>query len=395
MSNTRPGANSPVNRWAARIALFFLAPLLVFGLVELFAWSIGVEPAATSEQFKDRKVIDDCRWHPDHLENNCAREIRPADGTRRIYVLGASSVLGHPFGETRNIPHFVAERLDTLYPGEYEVVNLAMACKGSFYVRQCAEKAIDTRPDAIVVYSGHNDFSGFMSRSPGLLMWMERSGWWVIELRRALAQTRSWTLINPGAVEPLEFAFDPGANLDPPGVARAYASILEGYEENLQAILDRARDDETTVIWVTPVGNLSEYPVPKKDWGLVDFQNNRAGQDAKLWALEYAQGIAAFREQRFDDAIAAFKRARDRFPRTRAPALLNERLREIDAALEDLHLVDFEAQLEEIGREEGIGCNFFGTDDYCDGVHPNPRTSRLIGESIANRIAELRQSRPQ
>jgi tetratricopeptide (TPR) repeat protein len=226
-------------------------------------------------------------------------------------------------------------------------------------------------------------------------MWMERSGWWVIELQRALAYTRSWTLINPGAVEPLEFAYDPGGNLDPPGVAQAYARILEGYEENLEGILERARDDETAVIWVTPVGNLSEYPVPKKDWGLVGLQNNRADQDAKPWALEYAQGIAAFREKRFDDAIAAFKRARDRFPRTRAPALLNERLRELDDALEDLHLVDFEAQLEEIGREEGIGCNFFGTDDYCDGVHPNPRTSRLIGESIANRIAELRQSRPQ
>ena len=390
MSHTQPGTHSPVSRWAARIALLFLAPLLVFGLVELFAWSIGIEPAATSEEFKDRKVIDDCRWHPDHLENNCARAIRPADGTRRIYVLGASSVLGHPFGETRNIPHFVAEHLDTLYPGEYEVINLAMPCKGSFYVRQCAEKAIDTRPEAIVVYSGHNDFSGFMSRWPGLLMWMERSGWWVVELQRLLARTRSWTLINPRAVEPLEFAYDPGANLAPPDVAQAYATILEGYEENLEKVLERAREEETTVIWVTPVGNLSEHPVYKKDWGLVFLQNKRDAKDAKPWSLEYAQGIAAFREQRFDDAIAAFKRARDHFPRTRAPALLNERLRELDASREDLHLVDFEAQLDEIGREEGIGCTFFGTEEYCDGVHPNPRTNRLIGHSIADRISELR-----
>ena len=56
--------------------------------------------------------------------------------------------------------------------------------------------------------------------------------------------------------------------------------------------------------------------------------------------------------------------------------------------------MDFETQLEEIGREGGIGCNFFGTDEYCDGVHPNPRTSRLIGESAAGRIAELREGRP-
>ncbi len=391
MSHTQPGTHSPVSRWAARIALLFLAPLLVFGIVELFAWSIGIEPAATSEEFKDRKVIDDCRWHPDHLENNCAQAILPADGTRRIYVLGASSVLGHPFGETRNIPHFVAEHLDTLYPGEYEVVNLAMPCKGSFYVSQCAEKALDARPEAIVVYSGHNDFSGFMSRWPGLLMWMERSGWWVIELQRLLAQTRSWTLINPRVVEPLEFAYDPGANLAPPDVAQAYATILEGYEENLEKVLERAREEETTVIWVTPVGNLSEHPVPKKKWGLVFLQNQRDAKDAKPWSLEYAQGIAAFREKRFGDAIAAFKRARDHFPRTRAPALLNARLRELDASHEDLHLVDFEAQLDEIGREEGIGCTFFGTEEYCDGVHPNPRTSRLIGHSIADRISELRQ----
>ena len=390
----RPNGGVPGKLWAGRIALVLAAPLLLFGLVEFFAWSIGIEPAKFSKAHLNRKAIDDCRWHPEHIETHCARKIRPPDGTRRVYVLGASSVAGHPWGETRNIPHFIGDQLDAHHPGEYEVISLATTCKDSYYVRQCAEKAIDTRPEAIVVYSGHNDFSGFMSRWPGLLMWIERSGWWVIELQRMLAHTRAWTLINPRAVEPLEFAYDPGANLDPPGVARAYARILEGYEENLERILERARDKEITVIWVTPVGNLSEYPVRKKNWALVGLQNNQAGKDAKPWVLEYSQGIIAFREQRFDDAIAAFKRARDHFPRTRAPALLNERLRELDAGHSDFHLVDFEAQLEKLGREEGIGCTFFGTEEYCDGIHPNPRTSRLIGESVAERIVELRKGRP-
>jgi len=59
-----------------------------------------------------------------------------------------------------------------------------------------------------------------------------------------------------------------------------------------------------------------------------------------------------------------------------------------------MNLVDFETELDEAGLEEGIGCNFFGSEEYCDGVHPNPRTTRLIAEAIARRIAEIRQGQP-
>jgi hypothetical protein len=102
----------------------------------------------------------------------------------------------------------------------------------------------------------------------------------------------------------------------------------------------------------------------------------------------YAEGIRRIRDGRPGEALAAFERARDGFyPDGRAAGVLNEAIREL-AGRDGVGLVDFERELDTMGRREPIGCNFFGSDAYCDGVHPNPRTNRLIGDAIARAILD-------
>ena len=105
----------------------------------------------------------------------------------------------------------------------------------------------------------------------------------------------------------------------------------------------------------------------------------------------FAEGIRLFQAERFDEALEQFKLARNEDPQSRAPGLLNPRIRELARAHDHVHLVDFEAQLDRLGAREGIGCNFFGAEEYRDGVHPNPRTNHLMGEAVARKIIQLRE----
>jgi lysophospholipase L1-like esterase len=143
--------------------------------------------------------------------------------------------------------------------------------------------------------------------------------------------------------------------------------ILDAYTSNLTKIIVLARDRGAEVILVTVGSNLHEFPLRKDGWERALRQVQRQGAEASSWLSHFAEGIRLFQAERFDEALEQFKLARNEDPQSRAPGLLNPRIR------------------------EGIGCNFFGTEEYCDGVHPNPRTNHLMGEAVARKIIQLRE----
>ena len=86
--------------------------------------------------------------------------------------------------------------------------------------------------------------------------------------------------------------------------------------------------------------------------------------------------------------LAEFAAARDIFMRGRAPSLHNARVRELAAAHGHVALVDFERLLH-ARAPEGIGCNFFGDETYCDQFHPNAKTHRMIAASLLEKMREM------
>lgn len=374
--------------WSVRLLLVVVSPLLFLLLLEGAAWLAGVEPHAAHGTALERNAILRCRFSPKPLRI-CEPE-RLAEATRtQVLVLGGSSVVGHPAGERRTISHFMTQRLEAEAPGVFRVRNLGRACKDSIFVRACAERALGAKPGALVVYTGHNDFAGFTSRRPELLMWFERSAWWLIPLHEWLCKTRGFSLLSRNADLPLMWAHDPAAALDADDRARAHRVILGDYGENLEAILEAARAGGVRVVWATLVANLYECPVRREGWDGVVTRAREAGAGADPWLKAYSEAIDLYRAGSYAAALERFAAARDAEPLGRAPSMLNQRIRELGRERADLDVVDVEAELARVGTREGIGCNFFGTDRYCDGVHPNPRTNRIIGELFADRLLEL------
>ncbi len=359
---------------------------MLLGFIELAARGLGVEPLEDRVEYESRVKIRQCRWGPRDFEQTCDPDRYRAPGRKLVFAYGGSSLVWKKTGRDEKITNFLGKRLHEVRPGEYRVFNLGSRCKDSVFVRRCVDRTLEAEPAVVVLYTGHNDFSGFMSRSPRVVMWMSEWGAWLMKLDRTFARTHGYSLVNRRAGLPVAHVNDPRQGLDPEEIAHAERVILDAYSDNLRRIIERAGERGTTVVLATVVSNLHEFPTRRPDWPDVLARERQAGTEASPWLASFAEGIRLHRAGRYEEALASFERARDADPRTRAPSLLNPRIREIAARHDHAVLADVEAELEALGARPGIGCNFFGNAKYCDGVHPNARTNELIGTVVADAI---------
>jgi hypothetical protein len=372
----------------ARIALAFGSVTLLLGGLELVGLALGLPRLVDVPVFRMRTTALICRFEPRHIDKVCDagrwRDQRDPQ-RRKVFAIGGSSVAGYHV-EGRNIPHFLRQRLESLQPGGFAVYNLALACKDSIYVRSCALRALEADPVALVVYEGHNDFSGHTGSHPRASIWMAEYGYPLFRLERLLGHTRFWTLLATRGSGIAALDRTPAGRLEPEQAQRARQQILENLLSNYELLIRRAAERGTLVVLVTLVSNLEEFPEPRERWDAVLAEADAAPGSASPWLASYAAGIRAERAGRRAEALAHFASARDARPLTRAPGLLNPALRELAAAHPNVVLVDFERDLEQVGLKEGIGCNFFGNQEYCDGIHPNERTSQMIGRAAATAL---------
>jgi len=377
---------------AAALLLSAVTLGILFGSLELFATARGHEPLIRDARFDARYRARACRWNPADVRERCdpARWKRqPPAGEGPVWVAGGCSARGQPAGGRRNAAHSLRERLESERPGVFAVRSLARPCKGSYFVSACFRRAIASHPSVLVVYTGHNDFSGHRSRHPQIPIWTERFGWPLLELERGLARTRFWSMLSPSGRLPLTPRNDPGFALTPEQSARSNRIILDNTLRNLEDTIALASEHGVPVMLLTLVSNLYEFPTRRTDWDALLAGERDDDFPAADGREAFVAGVGRFREARHAEALASFRHARDAWPGPRAPGLLNAAIRDLAARRSDAHLVDVEARLDALALEEGIGCNYFGTDVYCDGLHPNPRTSRLIGEWTARAILEL------
>ena len=90
---------------------------------------------------------------------------KPENGFR-IFVLGESTTAGFPYGNNVMFPRILNIRLADAFPDrKIEVVNMGMAAISSYAMCDFMGGILEQKPDAILVYAGHNEFYGAMAVS--------------------------------------------------------------------------------------------------------------------------------------------------------------------------------------------------------------------------------------
>ena len=85
---------------------------------------------------------------------------KPAEGYR-IFVQGASSAAGYPYSHGGAFSRMLQQRLNQTFPGRpIEVVNTAMDAVNSYTLLDLSDEIVAQRPDAVLIYAGHNEYYG-------------------------------------------------------------------------------------------------------------------------------------------------------------------------------------------------------------------------------------------
>src|ERR1700744_671965 len=161
----------PARRWLFRaiaIALPFLFLLILEGALRLFHYGYDTSLFIEDPGNKDYLVFNpdaSRRYFTDQLNATTGnrepfRKVKEA-GTLRIFVLGESTTIGYPYFHNGSFHRWLQYRLMRTFPGRsFEIINLSVTAVNSYTVLGFAKEVVDYQPDAVLIYSGHNEYYG-------------------------------------------------------------------------------------------------------------------------------------------------------------------------------------------------------------------------------------------
>ncbi len=330
-------------------------------------------------------------------------------GTLRIVFLGESTVIGFPYGAEIAFPRQVELLLEAQQPGtDVEVLNAGITAVNSFQLIDLARECLACEPDLVVVHFGHNEYYGPAGPGSTLLAIPRWLVPWTFAARRTRilqGLTSLWPSAPPAMKHPLAAL---PRNTEIRWQDAVYQQGVANFRSHLGTIVETLRGGGTQVVLSTMGCNLCDQGPIRTVWpaATTPLQQQqvqtllaaaeglaaRGEAGAALQRLERAEHLAAevaavqFRKGevllklgRAEEALSAFRRARDYDGcRFRAPGEFAEIVRRL-AAQQGLPLVDIELAV----ANAGGGTRVPGRDLFLEHVHYNLAGHRLVARAFA------------
>ncbi|HUI64015.1 MAG TPA: hypothetical protein VL126_04175 [Bacteroidota bacterium] len=392
------------------LGLFAQEPLLVTitdGGEEYYQ----LNPAVANRYFDSHRVSV-----PNLRRETFPKHKRPE--TFRVFCLGESTTAGFPFDGQVPFPKQLQLLLTRAFPRRHiEVINTGISAMSSYTVLDMLPEILDTSPDLLIVYLGHNEFYGaYGSGSTVSLGGNESLVRFFLKIQKLRLAQMVRLIVQWGG----GFFAHPDPHMTLMGaVVREQESIYHSpsywkahraFASNLDCILNEAEERGVHVIISTLFSNVRDQepllarPAPGKEKASVlAIQSaerlRKAGEDSlarrALAEAESADSLNAALAFQFGrvvleagdtaQAAEAFYRAKDHdLMRFRASedvnAIIAQKARAHGATLTDMH---------EIFRSHSNG-RLIGSALLCDHLHPNPDGYYLMARAFYQSILETR-----
>jgi tetratricopeptide (TPR) repeat protein len=292
-------------------------------------------------------------------------------GVLRIFVLGESTTIGYPYFHNGSFHRWLQYRLMQTYPGKkVEIINLALTAVNSYTVLGFAREVVKVQPDAVLIYTGHNEYYGAL----GVGSTNRLNG--TPALIHTLLWLRQWRLVQEitrvfGAVSRLFGSRPPQAGktrmeLMVGELQIAYASPLytrgiRQFRDNMDATLELFHRNGIPVFLSNLVSNL-------RDQRPLASISDPHGPDSTDADYNFSIANAAWQRGDYPTARQDYLLAKEMDAlRFRAPETLNDIIAELCQKYPDnTHLVDTRAAFDS-ASEHGIPGNAL----LLEHVHPN------------------------
>ncbi|HEY4326493.1 MAG TPA: tetratricopeptide repeat protein [Mucilaginibacter sp.] len=432
---TNPTSTGPSKK---RIILFkgvsiILIPLLILFLIELLLrilnygnnYSLFIEykadkdylvfnPEASKKYFTDQQIAT--------KGNSEVFKKKKDSNTVRIFVLGESTTIGYPYFHNGSFHRWLQYRLIHTYPDKnFEIINLSLTAVNSYTVLGFAKEVINYQPDAVLIYTGHNEYYGALGaastqslgsnpRAINFILSLRnlKLAQLIINISEGLKNSFGKTDLKPAGdrmqqmVAKQEIPYR--SDLYQKGVIQfrdnmdeimrlftakhipLFVSNLVSNEKDLKPFISFEADSIKTPGFKANFA-LGLKALLHNDTNAAGVYFNRAAQLYNSSALcNYYLGQICYKQGDFSSAKKYFTRAKDLDGlRFRAPEQFNEVLAQLCSKYPTAHLVDTKAAFEEMADHQIIGQGL-----TVDHVHPDLKGYAIMSDAFYKYLKKYR-----
>ena len=334
---------------------------------------------------------------------------KPKNGIR-LFVQGGSTAAGYPYGLGASIASMLENRLRQSWPDKpVEVVNTALSAVNSYTLLDVADDIIAQRPDAVLIYAGHNEFVGIMgvgsnyrlAESPAATaVYLQLKQLHLYKLLEQMLASKPAVAANSQEKRTLmsKMAAAQPITVDSP----LYQAGLAQFQRNMRLLLAKYRDAGIPVYLATVASNIADQPpfqsadlTTEQLRSLTALQQGDSSQFASLATeaktqqhalLTYQLGRWLRQQQRVEEAQQWLSLARDFDTlRFRAPQAINEQIKAF-ADNKAVWLVDAEQALRDHSPDGLIGRQLM-----LEHLHPNLPGYFVIADAFYQTLASSKQ----
>ncbi|WP_183576857.1 GDSL-type esterase/lipase family protein [Mucilaginibacter sp. X5P1] len=330
--------------------------------------------------------------------------------TIRLFVLGESTTIGYPYFHNGSFHRWLQYRLAHDYPDKnFEIINLSLTAVNSYTVLGFAKEVVNYEPDAILIYTGHNEFYGALgaasTQNMGSSRFMVNL---ILSLRKfkivqLMSNVFEKTTLNASVTKPGESRMQlMAAKEQIPYRSDLYEKGVDQFKTNMDAVFSLFSQHHIPVFVSNLVSNdkdlkpfISFDTSGKKNTGFNEnYQSGLKAFNAKDFNTainffnaankgynesancNYYLAQSYFSEGNFSQAKIFFAKASDLDGlRFRAPQEFNAILSQLSRNYADVHLVDTKAAFESFSDHQIIGDKLI-----VDHVHPNLKGYAIMSD---------------
>ena len=305
------------------------------------------------------------------------------DNSYRIFAMGGSTAAGYPYGFNATYSRVVDDVLQDAMPDKnVEVVNVGISAISSYTLFDQVDEIIENKPDAILIYAGHNEFYGALGVGsnenlgafPGFVRFylkLQRFKTFLF-LRTIIVDSGKWfaSIFSEEESDPSGTLMERIVNsrsieLDSP----KYELAMIQFQSNLSAIID-AFEEQNIPVYVASVVSNTKDQAP-----FVDIADGE--QPSALATYNDAQQAA--QKDDFVQAKQKFTLAKDLDGlKFRAPSKINTIIQQEADSRSLTTYVPVKEAFEASSNEELVGFNLI-----LEHLHPNKQGYFLIGKTFS------------
>lgn len=336
---------------------------------------VGNEPYLMTNQGVAHRYFPRQGYTPEPPEE-LFRQQKPENGYR-IFVMGGSSAATWPYPSNVLFSRVLGQRLADAFPDRHiEVVNTGIAAVNTFTLLDFMDEILAQQPDAILIYSGHNEFYGALgaasSNSVGQSRWLTTTYLKLLRLKTVQlirdAINASTHLLKATSTD--KYATLMGRMIGDRSIpygSPTYQIARANYEANLREILTTAKTAGVPVVLSELVSNLRD----QKPFVSVDDGEHLPADIAYAWAQQLEQ------QQMYGLAKETYSWAKDLDGlRFRAPEEFNSVIHKVAAEFK-APVVPMKSYFEKASANGIIGAGLM-----LEHLHPNVEGYLLMSEAF-------------